>query len=1018
VITKLKIKSKTITKLLQIYFCNISIITLILISSFITLFNVKLAFSATDYGVGRVRTCNSDGSVEGFNGFDLTSGGKEIEFSMSNPTCYSIAIATYAAVKASISAMNGVCGTGPVTPRILPSPFLDARDITKATIKAVNTKNVACGGAVSTASAAMLSSLGAIGGIHTVSSKLYPIIRICGSNWYKSNSATYTIGDPDYKTIIENEVKKISSTSASKLVLADVSGEEDDYYRQYYYNGVEIEDNPSDGEKCLDPTNGNKPQKYYFRGFQAPNFNCEKYLNNQSDAYLKAYDCCVRRSKYYICIEYDSNYYVTSGLVPKQSKRLLCRAGERCTIEGIVFQTNSLYKGSLICAETYSLCPFNFSIGGGSEQCEYFKDGKTDSSGVFTAITKEQVESGNCKDLSDIRYDDCSFNEKAGKCKNYCQYLRHCVRTSDPKSIYVSSLTSPYFSNACIDFAGDSLNKQKTFDLGVTKGKHFSAPIAQCFKESLENLFNNKIGHSRCSNNSESPSYSANARGICASGNYLNLSSVIYKKGNTAKTTSYFQKLQDNLRLAVKLVIVLSIMFYGSNLLIGKSSLSNRKEIILFVLKISLVGYFTLSNAWQTKFFSAVYNTATDFSMIFFKYRSIADEKKDDGCRFGNVTSAQDGTLISPKTGRGASDYPADAQYLAVWDTLDCKIMRYLGFGPEVTVANVASLIFAAFFTGGIGLFFALSIFIFAFLLISATIRALHIFIGSSLCIVLYVFLSPITIVSVLFEKTKNIFDAWFRDLISFCLQPIILFAYVGIFITLMDDILIGEALFEGTAKTVNCSEFCKSSNGAQKLISECTQTGDKIVNPLDSSIYCIMGFDQFKSSAGFGIFNVTVAALKGLFDDKSKTTLRITVVIRGAILLYLLSYFLDEIPGITSALIGGSSIPGASTSAVAMFSKVAGITRAIQLRLARGGLKAGMEVGQRAGSMIREIGNQGKSASASDDDSSQDQAGSSSGKSSDQAGNSGESRDVAGGNSAQNDQANSDNGEDSNKKD
>lgn len=178
------------------------------------------------------------------------------------------------------------------------------------------------------------------------------------------------------------------------------------------------------------------------------------------------------------------------------------------------------------------------------------------------------------------------------------------------------------------------------------------------------------------------------------------------------------------------------------------------------------------------------------------------------------------------------------------------------------------------------------------------------------------------------------------------------------------------------------------------------------------------MGFDQFKSSAGFGIFNVTVAALKGLFDDKSKTTERINVVIRGAILLYLLSYFLDEIPGITSALIGGSSIPGASTSPVAMFSKVAGITRAIQLRLARGGLKAGMEVGQRAGSMIREIGNQGKSVSASDDDSSQDQAGSSSGKSNDQASNSGESRDVAGGNSAQNDQANSDNGEDSNKKD
>ncbi len=64
---------------------------------------------------------------------------------------------------------------------------------------------------------------------------------------------------------------------------------------------------------------------------------------------------------------------------------------------------------------------------------------------------------------------------------------------------------------------------------------------------------------------------------------------------------------------------------------------------------------------------------------------------------------------------------------------------------------------------------------------------ALHIFIISSISIISLIYISPITITCVLFKKTKNIFDKWWKYLLSFALQPVILFAYLGVLIFAFD---------------------------------------------------------------------------------------------------------------------------------------------------------------------------------------------------------------------------------------
>ncbi len=950
------------------------------------------SYSAVDYGAGRVRECgivngtptpaditrNSSGVVTATKtglDFNPTDAGKDIEFVLTNPVCVTVIATSYALVKGTIATMNGVCGSGSVVPRLIPSPFLDAIDIAKA---APHLSNPACAVAASVAAAAFGAAIAQLGIIYAIANGtpelpgVYQKTKICGANWMKPSETTYSFSAGDYKQTVESTIRAyIRNNDTSNLSLTNKT------YREWYYGGVEVEDNPADGEVCLDSTmekvNGQYPkQKYYLKGTETGNYNCKKYwiLPGQNDPLGSArmmtperfrdlqqsYNCCMKRSQQFVCIDYDNT-------------KVFCQGGTRCTINGITFSTKSIEDGRLICAETYSLCPYNFTIGGGSEVCDYYRDGVWKASEArWILIKAEDLEAKNCSPNltnftgSEIRNSDCTYNKKAGQCRNYCQYLTHCTKTSSEVYRYRSSLNSPYFSDACMNFIGDSQNRTALvggFALGSQK--HFSAPIAQCIKETLENLFYNRAGHSVCYNVNEYPS----ANGTCPSGQYLLDGDFEFKKGNKVKEKSFFTIIQDNLRNIVKLVLMLSITFYGMNILTGKANPGSRKEVAIYLFKIATVLYFATGDAWQTVFFKGVYNTSTELSRMVFKIEVQPQEVKRDGCQFG-IISLSDGSKES--TGR---TYPAGKEYLAIWDTIDCKIMRYLGFGPEASTANIAMLIISAYFTGPIGIYFALSVLIFGIMLIATAIRALHIFLASALSIIIFVFISPIIIPLVLFEKTKSIFDNWLKELISFCLQPMILFAYIAILIIVMDKTLIGSATYLGTApaKTLSCAQYCIDST-TKEIIPYTGDTppacgnGQEWINPLNDSVACLLNFNSFGKFPGFEIIGVSIPILINLFE--SNVVERLQTLLKGALVMYLIYKFMDEIPGITSQLIGGTRLPSSNANAFEYMKELLETARAIQKRAARAGKKVGNKakegVKNRANTVAEKFGNKGKS--------------------------------------------------------
>lgn len=685
-------------------------------------------------------------------------------------------------------------------------------------------------------------------------------------------------------------------------------------YREYLYGGMEYEDNDngysagddvvsnaSSSNGCPLP-NWSKPtlkkilgydsgkQRYYMRGPKiSSNYACGRYLlfkgttTEEKASGRAAYECCKQRSQETICIEEGNALNVGVGSTANlNTKYKFCKLGERCKVQNVWYEIHQAKEiPNYVCATTYSVCPYNHHLGGGTEIADY--------------APKHQ----------DILL-------------NHCQYLKHCAKVPDVPYIRTSDLDGGWISSACFDLKGDSQNNYGfTAQLLPINTKNFSAPIAQCFKETLENIFINKAGHTQCSDPDESPDKDGN----CNSG-------YLFKEGQViAGQKSFFQSIQDNLQTAIKMVMTIAITVMGIGVLLTGTPW-DKKTIMMFIVKLGLVAYFALGTAWQDTFFTGVSNTSMVFAQIFMRVDVSQEENKKDGCQFPKYNSelmATDGVMVA----KGAS-YPKGKEYLAIWDMLDCKIARALGFGLEASVPNLVYMILAGFLTGGLGIIFFIATFIFAFYLLSMTVRALHIFLISSMAITIMIYVSPITITACLFKKTESIFKQWRTNLISFVLQPVILFCYLGIVITIFEKTIIGDATFSGDGLNAPKQIVCSSGNAA------------------NNSIYCIFKIKDVKTMNALAPLGIGLPVLFNMNSEKLAT------ITKGAMLMFILSQFLDKILMLTKNILGGNMFTSDSKGGMAALGKAFGVAKAVQSRGKNATQKWGGKAIGRAGGAVK----------------------------------------------------------------
>lgn len=854
-----------------------------------------------------------------------------------------------------IAQMGGQCATRGTEYGIFQGACAGGDPTSCANATLASKDTVTCCSSFALFGGTVAASVIALSVIWDIAHNTYRYARICGHDWqaWEKDGATNKwkkVKGP-YRKCIEDAFLNNDTSCSYNGVNLTIDGNRaitNKYYREYIYGGKEFKDENG----CKNPTTwdsikrnrilgySDDNQRYYMTGPGVPSvYACYRFLSkpvNEDDraAAKASYDCCKQRSQNAICIENRigvgdlASVNVGGGVVGDAVnnavnsiggyRNVFCEMGSRCTVANVTFEVYASKKETdYVCAKTYSVCPYDHLLGGGTEEKKY-----------DTSDTSQVV--------------------------NFCQAMNHCSKL--PILPYVNSIDfdGGFVSSACYDMKGDSQNVYGyTSELIPINTRGFSAPMVQCFKETMENVFLNKAGVTKCLNADESP----NEDGQCVSG-------YIFRKGFDLPTQSFFLKLQNNLQSVIKMVLTLSIVFFGVSILFAvPGAYIEKKKLIPYIVKIALVMYFAVGDGWQFGFMQGVLGTAGVMSDITFKVDegvkganlSEADRAAQlDGCQFPryNYSDRNDSTKYN------APSYPPGKEYLRIWDILDCKIARALGFGPEVSVPNLILMILGGLFTGGYGILFFVGAFCFAFFLISLTIKAIHVFLMSITSVVLLMYISPVTITLSLFAKTKPIFDKWWKEMLSFTLQPMILFAYLGILITLFDKVIIGsDVRFSPSTVSINGANVPDLYGRIAPKRIVCDATAN------DNSMYCIFRVADIKTYTGFEVLGIGLPILGSINANK------LYAILKAAILMFVFTKFLDQISYFASKLTGGTELKPEWGGMETMVSKSYDALKGIQKRGMRALKKHGGTAARKGMEGVKgitnAIGNRGKAVAS-----------------------------------------------------
>lgn len=537
-----------------------------------------------------------------------------------------------------------------------------------------------------------------------------------------------------YCDLGETECKKISITSKNI---------KNRLYREMLYRGKEFKistkyNNDDDKNICIDPRLDSQKgysgseQRYYFRGAEGAQYACNrfKYQNQKcvldgkeydgekcQQAFESAYNCCINRANLGIClynVEDEDNYgreteYNTMCLGSSDDNREECEVKTSATSNPKFIVINDSDNYGKICAQNTNFCPYSYNVYGGTSIKDEFCDGdyscsystcETKYSGDDTAIANCITKMSAEQDIIWSREHGKKVPTSAyGQAKNFLSYNAHCVDIGDMgKDPFQDMPDNKYLPKVCSDFVGDSRNLPVPFapadldspvgqyliagvdfDLGQYRG--FTAPMAQCFKETLSNMFNNKVGMSVC----KDPHEVINGEGLCGNDTFYCLCSSneqtniqvldnnIKKcrnnlpqcKNNEGKyvidknqinrdkylrvigddldvNDNIFYKIQSRLQLIIKLFAVLAIVVIGIQFLLKGDlnifdDVKKPKAMIVGMMKFAIVFYFAVGNAWQTHFYKWLDSFVSDlyqkvFELSLLNYSPIKNTAKEIVC--------------------------------------------------------------------------------------------------------------------------------------------------------------------------------------------------------------------------------------------------------------------------------------------------------------------------------------------------------------------------------------------------
>ena len=256
-----------------------------------------------------------------------------------------------------------------------------------------------------------------------------------------------------------------------------------------------------------------------------------------------------------------------------------------------------------------------------------------------------------------------------------------------------------------------------------------------------------------------------------------------------------FHDFQKNMQRAVMAFLTLYVIFTGFKLILAQGDVPPAGEFMMYALKVILVIYFSVGININGKgsvdgmtqwIFPLLLDLANEMSSW------IAGATPSGLCVFTN------------------SDYIPGMSRMALWDTLDCKVMHYLGFdtlsslllggsaGDNLghSVPPYIFLLIPALISGQINLvMLALS---YPLIVMSVAAYLVTTFAICLIAITVLAVLAPIYVPFLLFEQTKGYFESWWKLMFSFTLQPVVIVGFMTVMFAIFDQGFYTDCEFEG----------------------------------------------------------------------------------------------------------------------------------------------------------------------------------------------------------------------------
>ncbi|WP_353288017.1 type IV secretion system protein [Wolbachia endosymbiont (group B) of Gerris lacustris] len=471
------------------------------------------------------------------------------------------------------------------------------------------------------------------------------------------------------------------------------------------------------------------------------------------------------------------------------------------------------------------------------------------------------------------------------------------------------SCFSSYVSEACYNQAGS----KSLSPIPIT------SMIVQCIKESLDNL----------------------VAGIDSNGDKLKYEDG-EKKGQ--EKGSFLSVAQGRLKNTVTAVLVLALILFSIKVMSG--GVRSPQEMYMLIIKFALVIYFTTGST-MSHYYGELTKLSNGLSEIVLK----ASSESKNICNY-----------------EAGKDYEYDRagqkvsySYLAPWDRLDCRILFYLGapldgIGGKIGTGGVATLavllgaapvllvagsVIGIIFAGGQILVALVCIFM-AILLMMVILWMCYVFILSLVALSVIVILSPLFIPMVLFQHTKGYFDGWVKELITYSLYPVILFAFLSFMFIACDKIFYRGLNFEK-------EQLGKETYWFKLKEGECTN------NP--NTLACMLQEYKWEKSMLLGLVDFA-------YVEFSNSVLG--ELMKLCLVLFLFYHFLNVLPGMAAELagnhraaLGSGSTPAQMVNKALSAAKAAaggaGQVAAAAVNKARGAIGGGGDANKGSGSSSSE---------------------------------------------------------------